>query len=288
MHSSMHSLDAMLQLQAIQPIQGGGSGGSGGSSTYLAHTHAGYWNMVGPFGGATAALLLHAVLQHPQCLGDPLSLTVNFAGPVVAGAMQITVTPLRTNRSTQHWTVLLHQQDARTGQALISTSATVVTALRRPALSAELVNPGVVPQPSNCAPLDTTGMMEWLQRYDWRTVRGNLPQHWDDSTHDTLSQLWIRDRPTRALDFAALTALCDVFFPRVWLHRARLVPAGTVSFSVYFHADREQLAAQGSDYVLAQANAQVLRHGFFDQNAQLWDRQGRILAISHQIVYYKE
>ena len=92
-----HPLDAMLQLQP-QP-----------DGSFVAHTHAGYANMVGPYGGATAALLLHSVLQHPDCLGQPLSLTVNFAGPVQDGAMHLVPRAVRTNRSTQHWVVELRQ-----------------------------------------------------------------------------------------------------------------------------------------------------------------------------------
>jgi hypothetical protein len=40
--------------------------------------------------------------------------------------------------------------------------------------------------------------------------------------------------------------------------------------------------------VYAQARAQDFRHGFFDQTAHLWSRQGLLLASAHQIVYYKE
>ena len=40
-----HALDAMLALQPREP------------GVYEGHTHAGYWNMVGPYGGATAALM---------------------------------------------------------------------------------------------------------------------------------------------------------------------------------------------------------------------------------------
>ncbi len=49
-------------------------------------TNPAYNNMVGPFGGVTAATLLESVLKHPERLGDPLSLTVNFAGPITEGA----------------------------------------------------------------------------------------------------------------------------------------------------------------------------------------------------------
>ena len=82
--------------------------------------------------------------------------------------------------------------------------------------------------------------------------------------------------------------MADIFFPRVWLRRAQMVPAGTVSITIYFHASRAQLAATGEGYLLGQARAQEFRHGFFDHSAQLWNEAGTLLATSHQIVYYKE
>ena len=92
----------------------------------------------------------------------------------------------------------------------------------------------------------------------------------------------------RPLDFAALTAMADVFFPRVWLKRATRVPVGTVSMTVYFHADGAQLAANGDGYLLAEARAQAFRDGFFDQTGLLWGADGRLLCSTHQVVYYKE
>ena len=45
--------------------------------------------MVGPFGGTTAAAALAAVLAHPARQGEPIALTVNFAGPVAQGAFDV-------------------------------------------------------------------------------------------------------------------------------------------------------------------------------------------------------
>lgn len=246
-----------------------------------------YWNMVGPYGGITAAQMLQAVLQHPALLGEPISITVNFAGPVEAGESRIEAIPIRTNRSTQHWTVAMGQRSAE-GEFVVSTTATVITAVRRETFSQDDFVPPAMPDPARCERFDTRGAMEWLQRYDMRVVQGAIPKVWDDSEHETLSQLWVRDEPARALDFPALLGLCDVFFPRIWLRRARRVPAGTVGMTVYFHAGAEQLARQGDRHVLAQASAQAFRNGYFDQTAQIWDAEGSLLATSHQIVYYKE
>jgi hypothetical protein len=90
------------------------------------------------------------------------------------------------------------------------------------------------------------------------------------------------------MDFAALTAFADIFYPRVWVRRAKWVPAGTVSMTVYFHANSAQLSDVGSGFVLAQARGQVFRNGFFDQSGCLWSEAGVLLATTHQLVYYKE
>lgn len=273
--AGIHPLDVALRMTR----QSDGS--------MLAKAPAAYWNMVGPYGGITTAQMLQAVLQHPDVLGEPVSITVNFAGPVEAGDLHIEAIPVRTNRSTQHWTVAISHRGAD-GEVQVSTTATVIMAVRRATFSLDDVPHPAMPAPESCERFDTRGAMEWLQRYDMRLVQGAIPQTWDDSQHDSLSQLWVRDEPLRPLDFPALAALCDVFFPRVWLRRARRVPAGTVGMTIYFHASAEQLARQDNAHLLAQASAQAFRNGFFDQSAQLWDAEGSLLATSHQIVYYKE
>ena len=270
-----HPLDEALALVASAP------------GVYQGRTTAAYWNMVGPYGGLTAAVLLNAVLQHPALLGEPVSLTVNFAAAVTEGAFSVQATPVRTNRSTQHWTVTATQLDAD-GQPQVTTTATVVTAVRRETWSAADSPMPAVASPAHFEAAAKAFPVQWLKRYEMRPIAGNLPAEWDGREAASLSQLWVRDAPARSLDFCALAALADVFFPRVWLRRARHVPAGTVSITVYFYASGAELAQAGSGYLLGQASTQEFRNGFFDQGAQLWSEAGRLLATSQQIVYYKE
>ena len=105
---------------------------------------------------------------------------------------------------------------------------------------------------------------------------------------DSVSLLWMRDEPPRALDFCSLAALCDAFFPRIFVKRASWVPIGTVSFTVYFHADAATLSAVGSRHLLGHARAHQFCNGYFDQSAELWGPGGDLLAVTHQMVYYKE
>ncbi|MBF5003998.1 acyl-CoA thioesterase [Diaphorobacter caeni] len=273
--ATIHPLDDALLLETSE------------QGIYTGRTTDAYWNMVGPFGGITAATLLQAVLKHPQLLGDPLSLTVNFAGAVTAGEFTVRATPARTNRSTQHWIVTLEQANAD-GEVVIATTATVVTAVRRETWSVTDAPMPIVPGPLECERAAPAFRSQWLSSYEMRPVSGNLPTVWDDRGDTSLSQLWVRDAPERMLDFVGLAAASDVFFPRPWLRRARQVPAGTVSITTYFHASGEQLAQTGTGHLFAQARAQEFRNGFCDQTAQLWNADGLMLATTSQIVYYKE
>jgi acyl-CoA thioesterase len=254
---------------------------SQGDGRYSGSTHAAWLNMVGPFGGITAAVMLQAVMQQPERLGNPVSLTVNFCAGLAEGGFEVTARAARTNRSTQHWTVELVQS----GQTAIT--ATVVTATRRSTFSSNETQMPSVDAPHN---LQQTHIprLSWAQRYDMRFITGNLPTVWDGKEGSSLTRVWVRDVQERSVDFASLTALADTFFPRVFLRRAIFAPIGTVSMTVYFHADDADLAALGSGFVLGQAQAQCFFNGFFDQTAQLWSEAGTLLATTHQVVYYKE
>lgn len=257
------------------------------SDTYTGRTHPAYANMVGPFGGVTAATVLNAVLQHPALLGEPVALTVNYAAALADGAFTVTARPVRTNRSTQHWVMEISQPDANGVPATVLT-ATAVTAARRETWSTDDATMPTVPTPEVVGRPNMAALVEWVKRYDIRIAEGTIPTVWDGGGDASRTTLWVREEPARALDFTSLTAMADVFFPRVWLRRATRVPAGTVSVTVYFHAGPVQLAGTGTGWLLGQAQAQGFHNGFFDQTAQLWNEAGVLLATTHQIVYYKE
>lgn len=246
-------------------------------------TSPAYANMVGPFGGVTGATLLNAALLHPARLGDPIALTVNFASAVADGPFKVIARPVRTNRSTQHWFIELLQG----GEA--AATATAVFATRRETWSApEAQAPVDVPLADSLLPADTAGRPTWTQRYDMRFFGGDLPNAFDgkEQLHSE-SSFWVRDEPPRPLDFASLAAICDSFFPRIFIRRRTAALIGTVSLTTYFHADPALLADQGARPVLGCARALNFRNGYFDQSAEVWSDAGLLLASTHQMVYYK-
>ena len=268
----MHPFDAAI---ALTPAH---------DNHFQGATSPAYANMVGPFGGTTCASLLHAALLHPARLGDPVALTVNFASAVADGDFEIEARAVRTNRSTQHWIIELKQSGE------VAATATAVFAQRRETWGAsEAVAPAGLPPPDALARPDLTGRPVWVQRYDMRFAAGDMPDRFDGAERpDSNSSLWVRDEPPRPLDFASLAALCDTFFPRIFIRRRKLAPIGTVSLTTYFHADTAMLVAQADRHVLGTARALNFRNGYFDQSAEVWSDAGQLLASTHQIVYFRE
>ena len=255
---------------------------AGGGDLFQGRTSPAYANFIGPYGGITAAQALQAVLSHPKLLGEPVAFTVNYAAALADGEFTVQARPARTNRSTQHWIVEIRQGDETVA------TATALTAARRETWSGHEAGMPDVPRPVDTPRTPRRGV-EWLNRYDMRFLSGSIPRAWEgQGDAESLTRLWVRDEPARPLDFASLTALADIFFPRIWLRRAKQTPLGTVTMTVYFHADGAQLAATGTGYLLVQAKGQGFRNGYFDHSGQLWNEGGDLLATTHQVMYYKE
>lgn len=255
-----------------------------GEGRFSGRTSDAYWNMAGPFGGVTAAALLRAAMTDQPNGVEPVALTVNFCAPLVRGVFGLTARQARAGKSVRHVSVELQQGD-RT-----AATASVVLASRRDTWSHQVAPMPEVPPPDAVAPMDSMRPLAWLQRYEFRFVSGALRPQAKPFAAPAAAQstLWMADLPRRPLDHLSLTALCDVFFVRLFQVRGTIVPAGTVTMTVYFHASAQEIAAQGSEPVLGVADAQTFTRNFGDQVAQVWSRSGRLLATTTQMTWFKE
>ncbi|MFT7584459.1 MAG: hypothetical protein ACI9EW_000876 [Cellvibrionaceae bacterium] len=266
MEQLLHPFDSALELTKE-------------NNHFHGRTSPAYANMIGPFGGITAAAMLKAVIEHPEVQGEPLTLTVNFAAAVKDGDYQIEAQAVRTGRSTQHWFVSMIQGDE------VVTTATAIFATRRETWGAtDLAFPSL---PAEAKPISTKMMPPWAKNYQFRMMSEMADLIMADQPKaETLQS--IQDDPPRPLDFLSLTAMADVFPPRVMIRRAKFVPMGTVAFTVYFHVNSATLAAHGDGELIGHAQANRYYNQYADQSAELWTPAGDLLVTSTQIVYFKE
>ncbi|MFW9832613.1 MAG: acyl-CoA thioesterase [Candidatus Thorarchaeota archaeon] len=251
------------------------------SDTYEGCIPQTYANMVGPFGGIIVAVILNGILCHKERQGDPVSITVNFAGPIADAPFELSVRLIRTNRSNQHWIAELTQESQ------VAATATAILATRQETWMMSEAQAPDAPRPEEVELWPAPAKPNWVKRYEYRIILGELT-FTGQPAKDSESLLWVRDVPERPLDFLSLAAVCDVFFPRVFLRRQKLGVVGTITITTYFHADVPSLERQASRPILASARGQRFYRGYFDQVAELWSDEGELLTSSIQMVYFKD
>ena len=268
-----HPLDRATQLA-----------GHAGDAVRRGHTSTDYWNFIGPFGGTSAATALRAVVEHPKRLGDPVAATVNFCAPIAEGGFDVQARIVRTNRSSQHWSVEIVQG---AGDPVLT--ASVVTAVRRDSWRHQPALPPALPDVATLAPFDANASLAWVGQYEMRFVEGGtiLRDAIPEPPASARSVLWIRDARPRTLDAVSLMAMSDAFFGRIFQVQGRVPPFGTISMTTHFHASAEELAAHGTGWLAGLADARVFHRGFCDQTVELWGRAGRLLATSTQMAYFR-
>lgn len=109
-------------------------------------------------------------------------------------------------------------------------------------------------------------------------LQPGAPNEWTGATHPAYADMVA----------PSLAALCDSFFPRIYVRRRRRVLIGTVSLTTFFHADNPLLAQVGTRHVLGVAKVLNFRNGYFDQTGEIWSPEGQMLASTHQLVYFKD
>ena len=248
-------------------------------------THDAYWTFIGPFGGASAATALRAVLEQPRREGDPIAATVNFCAPIERGEFAVHVRLVRANRSSQHWQVEFRQG---AGDDVVLT-ASIVTAARRESWQHQPARPPALSPPQAMARFDDRRAPAWVSQYGFHFAEGFFvpSDQIPDPPGSSRSALWLQDREPRDLDFVSLLAMSDAFFGRIFQVIGRIPPFGTVSMTTYFHAAAEELTAYGSAPLAAVADSRVFHRGFCDQTAELYGKDGRLLATSVQIAYFR-
>src|SRR6195952_2794189 len=172
-----------------------------GDSCWQGHTSPDYWAFVGPFGGATAATILRALIDHPQRSGDPLAMTVHYCAPIAQGAFDLDLRLVKANKSSQHWAIELTQDGAD-----VATLATAVFAERRPSWSHQEAQFPQAKPFEQIRPFPKIAVT-WANQYDFRFVEGDpdfnrtAPQ---DGHASAYSKFWIGDRVPRKIDMLSL------------------------------------------------------------------------------------
>jgi acyl-CoA thioesterase len=231
-----------------------------------------WWVVNGPNGGYVAAILVRAMSANSAADERPLrSLTVHFQRPPEAGPAEIEVTVERQGRSVSFMRAALSQGGR------VCAGAVAVFARDRTGLELDHARAPVVPGPEETDQLpDRPEAPPFGREFDFRPAIGKTGFGEAD---EALTGGWLRFRDERPLDAPALVALCDSWFPAVFAVSDGPLAVPTLELTVHVRAP----LPLAHDWVLGRYATRLARDGFLEEDAELFSRDGRLLAQSRQL-----
>ena len=240
------------------------------------------WNNPGGglWGGYAIGVCIRVLEAEPEALGEALSLTLTYASGLTSGGLDIRTRRLRQGGSIGFWEVeLLPAESDQVGVHAI------VTMARRPVVPAfAFAKMPEVPAPESLpSPAMPTGVTHYAATaLEWRTVEGFPPKPGANSR----SLAWVRS-PRAPLDKALLGMITDNSPPRAVYALGATVMTTSLTLTVYLHATAAEVAEVRNDFVLVDYEGRVGGGGASDERSSYWTRDGKLLATSEQLAWYR-
>lgn len=236
----------------------------------------------GLWGGYAIGLVVRVLEAEPEAVGEALSLTLTYAAGLPAGDLDVRTRLIRQGGSVGVWEVeLLPAGSDQVGVHAVATLA------RRPqtppfafASMPEAPPPESLPEPEVPPGAATHYGATAFER---RTLEGYPPQPGASSR----SLAWVRSR-RGPFDKALLGMVTDNSAPRAMYALGHTIRTTTLSLTAYLHATNEELEAVGDDFILVECEGRVGGGGASDERSSYWRRDGKLLATSEQLAWYRE
>lgn len=246
-------------------------------STFTAELD-GDWSVAGAVNGGYLLGVIAQALRagSPNAL-DPLVLSTYYLGPGVCGRADITTRMIREGRSSATFAVDLAQNDAPKITAL----ATMGNLAGLPDDVATTATPPELADPDKCtnvaeAPGDFVESAPLLKRYDMRLDPETAGFATGRPSGRGLLQGWIRWADGTEPDPLSLLAFLDAF-PPVMFDLGRFNWAPTMELTAHLRALPEP------GWIRAKLYTRNIAGGMFEEDCELWDSAGRLVAQSRQL-----
>jgi len=246
-----------------------------GGGVFAVRIERRWWVVNGPNGGYVAACIVRAMRA---ALGSDeralRSLTVHYTAPPVEGEAQVAVAVERAGRNLSTLSARLTQDGRLLALALAAFSGDY-----EGAATYEDARPPEVPAPEEIAVGEGRGDFEpppFARNFDIRRAIGPMPFA---GGGEAVTGGWIAPLEARPLDEALIVALADAWWPAPFGVVDRPVLAPTIDLTVHVRAP----LPRDHDFVLVDVRSRVAREGFFDEDANIFSRDGVLLAQARQL-----
>ncbi len=258
-----------------------------GEGRWRGHFSPRWFGPPGPNGGFIAALMLSAIraeLDDAERL--PRSLTLHYPQALREGPAEVRLRTVRQGRSASFVEGEMTQGDRIGARALCVLSRDYASEVEfhtaaprvappNPPLGAE--RGATDPSPPGPA---LAGRLVMEPRFGARPFVG---------AEASESGGWIKTRLPAELDPELLCLYCDAWWPAVFSHLTRPIMVPTLELTIHFRAPIEPTPnPHVLPHVLCRFTTATASGGLVEEDGQLWDESGRLLAQSRQLALLRE
>jgi len=232
------------------------------------------WNIgSAPNGGyltSVAVSALAASVPHP----DPLSVSSHFPGRTAPGPVEVHVEVLRAGRGLSTAVARLVQDD----QVRVHVTATFGDLSAHDGPTAVSATPPALPPPEACVPVDPAipGVPVMMGRVDLRLTAESAGFAVGHRRGEALMEGWIRFADGREADTRSLVFTVDSLPPTVF----GLMETGWVP-TIELTAHGRGRPAPG--WLACSFRTRFLMEGYLEEDGEVWDSTGRLVALSRQL-----
>lgn len=275
--SSVGGMTRFDEDTALTRLSTGAAGEATGEATFEGRVGSSWRVARGANGGYVAALLLRALqltLNDPA--RPPRSLTVHYLAPAEEEPFRIETRIERSGRTLATVSARLIQGSTVAALALAAFGAT------RPSISFGEAQMPDIPPPESLPALfpPTPGAPSFSQQYDYRWALGDPPFSGSNSAR---VGGWLRLAQPRVVDALLAAAMLDAWMPCVFPRLREPISAPTIDLTVHFRTQLPLSTAQPADYLCAVFSSRLAADGYFEEDGELWSRDGQLLAHSRQL-----
>lgn len=248
-----------------------------GDGTFGASVHEDWWVARGPHGGYLASIILRALTARVDDPGrPPRSLTVQYMAAPKLGPLAIETTIERSGSNSTFMSARLTQKGAVMANAL----ATFSTPWRGLDFDNAVMPESPGPEDGFPVPPKGEGVPPFLGNFDMRWTLGDPPF---SGGREALVGGWLRLGEAQVADHVVVATLMDAWAPAIFPIASQPVIAPTLDLTIHFRTPVPLDTAGPEDYYLGRFSSRLVRDGFFEEDGELWSKDGILIAQSRQL-----
>lgn len=232
-----------------------------------------WWIERGPNGGYVGATMLRAMTA---ALGEPArrarSVTVHYLRPPEAGPVELEVTVERAGRGMSTVSCRMGSGDRPLAVAVGSFG------YDRPGPERDDHPAPEVPPPQDCPPAEPAPIrIPMREQYEYRHAIGPRPFGGDGD--EAVTGGWVRLRDPEPVDDHVLFAVTDCWVPAVFGVLDDHLGVPTVDLTAHLR----RLPTTDDGWLLVRFGTRTISGGFLEEDGEIWDSAGVLLATSRQL-----